>query len=277
MKYTISILAHEKPEVVRDQVANFQTFLPGCAIILHLHVNFDWQGSRQDFSDLPGVYVNPVSLPTAWGNLHHAHHANFHFAKQQFDFEYFLLHSSSDLFVRPGADSFISTSDAGVSFVAPQPSWAAPLFAEGDPVFQRIMRDAGATELWCSQVEGTFYKKDAFDEMVRIIERHFDFRKTLPYVHEEIYYPTIAMGLGLKCSHPYLLREDKQNLPQFDADLVNLIRTGNMDDHHICRWKLGRSVDSLVWQGKNIYAIRPVPRVLEHPLRTYIRDLEIAA
>jgi hypothetical protein len=277
MKFVASILAHEKPEIVRDQIANFREYLPDAAIVLHLHVDFDWGGSPEDFSAIPNVLVNPNSLPTFWGNLHHAHNANFHFAASQMDFSHFLLHSSSDLFVRQGAGDYIETQDAGVSFVAQQPEWGAPMFAEGDPVFQRIMSDAGAGELWCSQVEGTFYRREIFAEMVGIIERHFDFRKTLPYVHEEIYYPTIASGLGVGCGTPYLLREDKTNLPALDSNLVDHIRSGMLEDHVISRWKLGRQVDATVWRGHNVYAMRPVPRVLNHPVRSYIRSLSEAA
>jgi len=274
MKFFISILAHEKPEILRDQIANFQRYLPDSAIVVHLHVKFNWGGDPQDFTQIPEVFVNPQSLPTEWGNLHHAHNANFRFARSLADFDYFVLHSSSDLFVKAGAEHYIPQVEAGVSYVAPQPSWGAPLFAEGDPVFQRIMKDAGANEIWCSQVEGTFYARQVFQDMVDIIERHFDYRKTLPYVHEEIYYPTIARGLGVRCGYPILLREDKHNLPSLDQQLVDLIRRGELEDHHVKRWKLGREVDAKVWEGKHVYAMRPVPRVLDNPVRAYIRSLD---
>lgn len=274
MRLLVSILAHEKPDIVRDQIENFQRYLPNAAIVLHLHVNFDWGGPIQDFANISNVFVNPRSLPTFWGNLHHAHNANFHFASSVTEFDYFVLHSSSDLYVRKGAELTMGAHAAGVSFVPPQPSWGAPLFAEGDPVFQAIMRDAGATELWCSQVEGTYYRRDVFADMVAIIERHFEFRKTLPYVHEEIYYPTIAKGLGVDCGYPILMREDRENLPSLDTSLVDLIRSGGLEDHSIARWKLGREVTAKVWEGSGIFALRPIPRMMDNSVRTYIRSLE---
>ncbi len=264
---------HEKPDVVIDQIKNIRYYVPNAKIVLHLHVNFAWCGSNVNFNSFDNVIVNPVSVPTFWGNLHHAHHVNFHFAKSQFEFTHFLLHSSSDLFTRIGVEDFISSEDAGVSMVPPQPTWGAPHFAEGDPVFQGIMRDAGAQELWCSQVEGTFYRKDLFEEMVAIIERHFDYRSTLPYVHEEIYYPTIINGLGVKHGDPYLLREDKKGLPMFRPELIDQIHAGQIEDYHVSRWKLGRLVETKVWSGKNIYALRPVPRDVSHPIRQRVREL----
>lgn len=273
MKFVVSILAHEKPEIVQEQIQNTLHFLPGSVIILHLHVSFDWGGNLVDFANNDTVFVNPNPLPTLWGNLHHAHNSNFHYARSLFDFDYFLLHSSSDLFVRLGAADYIPTVDAGVSQVAPLPIWSAPLFAEGDPVFQRIARDAGADELWCSQVEGTFYRREVFQEMVDIIERHFDYRHTLPYVHEEIYYPTIAKAMKINRGLPYLLREDKEKLPKLDTALVDSIRRGELSDHHVERWKLGRMVNAKVWEGKNIVAMRPIPRVPDHPVRQYVRSL----
>ncbi len=274
MQLVASILCHEKPDIIRDQIANFQAFLPGVAIILHLHVDFQQIARAENFEKIDQVFVNPVSVPTFWGNLHHAHHSNFHFAKKTLGFDVFLLHSSSDLFVHGGAVDFINKFDAGVSFVAPQATWGGPLFAEGDPVFQRIMADANAKELWCSQVEGTFYRREVFNEIVSLIERHFDFRKTRPYVHEEIYYPTIAKAMDIQIGHPYLLREDKELLPALDNALVDIIRAKNLPDYEVSRWKLGRQVTSTVWKGQDIFAMRPIPRVMDHPLRAYIRSIQ---
>ena len=277
MKYALSILAHEKPDVMIDQIRNIAHFVPDATIVLHLHVNFNWGGDNVDFSKFGNVLVNPVSTPTFWGNLHHAHHSNFHFASRELDFTHFLLHSSSDLFVKKGVSEYIDKNQAGLSLVSPMPSQNTPMFAEGDPVFQRIMKDSGANELWCSQVEGTFYRKDLFAEVVSIIERHFDYRKTLPYVHEEIYYPTIISGLGIDFGDPYLLREDKEKLPAFNPAFVDMIRRGEVSDYHIVRWKLGREVDSKVWHGKNMYAMRPIPRVIDHPIRKHVRSIMEAA
>lgn len=273
MRFVVSILAHERPEIVHDQIQNIFRYLPDSAVVLHLHVKFDWGEKTEDFSQHSNVFVNPQSLPTFWGNLHHAHNSNFRFASTLAKFDYFLLHSSSDLFVKFGVDRYIEGHEVGVSLVPPQPTWGAPLFAEGDPVFQKIKKESGAKELWCSQVEGTFYKREIFGEMVSIIEKNFDYRKTLPYVHEEIYYPTMASGLGIPLGFPYLLREDKTNLPQLDAVLVEQIRSGELVDHFITRWKLGREVTSKVWEGKSIFAMRPIPRVIDHPVRRYIREL----
>lgn len=277
MKYALSILAHEKPDVVVDQIRNIAHFVPDATIVLHLHVNFDWGGAKINFSEFDNVLVNPASTPTFWGNLHHAHHLNFHFASRELEFTHFLIHSSSDLFVREGVAGYIDKHEAGLSLVSPMPSNNTPMFAEGDPVFQKIMSEAGSKELWCSQIEGTFYKKELFAELVARIERHFDYRNTLPYVHEEIYYPTIMSGLGIEFGDPYLLREDKENLPTFNPALVDMIRNGEVSDYHIVRWKLGREVDSTVWHGENMYAMRPIPRVIDHPIRQHVRSIMEAA
>jgi len=146
--------------------------------------------------------------------------------------------------------------------------------AEGDPVFQNIMREAGAKELWTSQVEGTFYKKEIFKEIVKIIEKYHRFDPRKPYIHEEFYYPTITSALDVKRGFPFLLREDRTHLPKFEPALVDRIRAAGLPDHFQTRWKLGREVTSQVWEGKNLYALRPIPRVLDHPLRKYIRELE---
>jgi len=284
LKYLVSILAHEKPEIVIDQINNISKYLPDAWIVLHLHRQFAWGPPRRfrgysdaekvDFTKYDRVLVNPVSHRTEWGNLHHAHNANFHYAATQIDFDYFLLHSSSDLFVRKGASEYIDQWDMGVSILPPQPNWGAPMVAEADPVFQNIMKEVGAKELWTSQVEGTFYRKEVFADMLKVIEKYHRFDPKLPYIHEELYYPTIASVLTAKRGFPILLREDKTDLPKFDSTLVDKIRAGDLPDHFKTRWKLGREVTAQVWEGKQLYAIRPIPRVLDHPLRTYIRELK---
>jgi len=284
MKFLISILAHEKPEIVIDQIENAHRYFPEASIILHLHRKFAWEPPKRfqigrqkptvDFTQYERVMVNPVSHRTEWGNLHHAHNSNFKYAQTKLDFDYFLLHSSSDLFVRPGVAGFVSKYDMGVSLLAPHADWGAPLMAEGDPVFQRIMKEAGAKELWWSQVEGTFYRRELFAEMVRIIENHHTFDASKPYIHEEIYYPTIASALAGNRGFPYLIREDRSHLPPFTTELIDRIRDESLPDHFMTRWKLGREVTSQVWEGKSLYALRPIPRVLDHPLRTYIRSLD---
>lgn len=283
MTFLISILAHEKPEIVIDQIENANRYLPGAWIVLHLHRKFAWEppkkfqlGSQKptvDFTQYERVLVNPISHRTEWGNLHHAHNSNFKYAATKLDFDYFLLHSSSDLFVRKGVEEYIKNWDMGVSVLPPQHSWGAPFMAEGDPVFQKIMEDAKAKELWTSQVEGTFYRKEIFQKIVETIERHHTFDPSKPYIHEELYYPTIASAMDAKRGFPYLLREEKE-LPKFEPALVDRIRAADLPDLVKTRWKLGREVTSQVWEGKNLYALRPIPRVLDHPLRTYIRNLD---
>lgn len=283
MKFLISILAHEKPEIVIDQIENIHRWVPDAWIILHLHRKFAWgpprkrwerdTAERVDFSKYDRVMVNPTSYPTEWGNLHHAHNANFHYAKTQMDFDYFLLHSSSDLFVKKGVEDYIKKFDFGVSILPPQHDWGAPHMAEADPVFQNIMRDAGAKELWTSQIEGTFYKTEVFAQMLEIIERYHRYDPSKPYIHEELYYPTIAATLTGNRGSPFLIREDNTHLPKFEPALVDQVRAGTLPDHWHTRWRLGREVTSQVWEGKNLYAMRPIPRVLDHPLRVYIRNL----
>ena len=268
---------HEKPDVVEDQILNFNRYFSDSSIVLHLHTSFQWNGADPEssikrWSKFDNVIVNPKSVRTEWGNLFRAHHENFKYAASVKKFDYFCLHSSSDLFVRKGAASIIEGYDCGVSLVAPQPTFGFDLIAEGDPVFKAICRDCGAKELWTSQVEGTYYRAEVFQELINRIERHYHFDETLGYVHEEIYYPTIAASLDLNRGTPYLMREDRTHLPKFDKSLVDQIANGELEDHHMKRWKLGREVDSLVWRGSEICALRPVPREVNDPLRITIRE-----
>ena len=157
MKFAVSILAHEKPAIVLDQIENFRRYLPDSAIFLHLHVKFDWEGAPYDFSQLDGVFVNPNPLPTQWGNLHHAHNSNFHFAEKQLNFDHFLLHSSSDLFVRQGATQYIPQFEAYTGALIPlmgQGPKAVPVLIKYEPLVEAIFTGDLTPEEALSQFEG---------------------------------------------------------------------------------------------------------------------------
>jgi hypothetical protein len=108
MKYNfcVSIPVHEEPKVILDQVLNVFKYLGDkTLIVLHLSKGFNFKGLfNKDFSfmALDNVIINPNKLPTARGNLVHIHNSNFNFIKKIFDFDYFLLHSSNDMYIKMG-------------------------------------------------------------------------------------------------------------------------------------------------------------------------------
>ena len=88
MKYKIvfSIPIHEKFEVVLDQTLNYLTLNADCAIVYHISQGFDEKNSkisRLEFesiiSQYNGVYINPTSVRTGFGDIIQAHIINYIF------------------------------------------------------------------------------------------------------------------------------------------------------------------------------------------------------
>jgi hypothetical protein len=261
----VSLPVHERPEVVFDQVENLRAFLPASTQVV-LHVSQSLGVDPADVSPLmpPGVHVNPRSHNTSWGDILGVHNDNLRFALAELEpFDYVLLHASNDLYFRTGAGHYVAGAQAGFTGAPVTPDmqwpWAAP--AHRDPMLGAILRDVGQTEIFVSQIEGSFYATDLFREMLERIERHFRPGEGERYVREEIYYPTLARHLA---SGPFA-----KTFVYWDADLRRSVAPATV-------WGLldGSFAGSQPhYDFDNLFAVKRVDRVLDDPVRTLLRAL----
>lgn len=276
MKLVVSIPVHEQPDVIIDQIKNIRKFAPGTLIVLHISQNFQWPRRgfwKKNFKRLDGVQVNPLQLPTRWGDLVHVHNSNFRYARTLGDFDYFAMHSSNDLFVSCGVEGFLSGKDAGVH---QQPThdameWRESKLAREDEDLQKIMISARTPAIFGSQIEGTFYRKELFSMMVDLIDRHYYFSMRKPaYCREEVYYPTLAAALVKAIATPYLYSSICRR--EITPEVIREIRTKTMSED-----EYGQNGGALspyrLYDLKNLYAVKRVPRAMNDPLRKYIKTL----
>ena len=232
MKICISIPVHERPDVIRDQILNFRFYLPNCIIVLHKSRNFIEtvsHGSFDDLAKIEGVFVNPVSLPTwsRWGSFAHVHNSNFEFAHKNLDFDYFCLHASNDMFVKAGAKDYIARFDCGNhnALLEKDSGWALAEKIFADPDLKKIMESVNLQDICGSQVEGMFFRREIFAEMIKIIERFYDFSNVdLNYERAEVYYPTLARKFATSFGMPYVFSSVVANIPENLFEVVELIR-----------------------------------------------------
>lgn len=293
-----SIPVHEKAEVVIDQVRNFHHYVPGSLVVLH--IARQWlvtdPAIRERLKGEPGVLINTESLWTGYGDgsVLSAHVSNFRFVLEQgYKFDYFCLHASNDMFVRPGLADYVSQYDVG-SFRFPidgeMSIWTHRLSAESDAVLRRLRRrnrDAGP--VLSSQVEGAFYRTEIFAQFSealndlagssklfpfglpptvrRPVQRLFSFmsrqqllRKLSAgrfYPKEEVYPPTLMARSAVHPGAPYCYINWERNLEITVEDIV-AIRSGSF--HHD-RYDL-------------VFAVKRIERVLDDPVRSFIRGLD---
>lgn len=291
----ISIPVHEKVEVVMDQIANIRKFAPDSQIVIHPAKQFVKSSNILDaVKDLEAVWVNSNPLYTGFGMVLKCHISNFQFAKKvKIPFTHFCLHSSNDLFVRSGVESYIRKYDFG--FFHDDLPDGLDLFShwksdfEKDHVYQRIMRSICSPPTQCaSQVEGTFYPREAFENFARCYMRYawreFSFfpgyvhgrilclvhlldkiaqtrkRRLLvgkyAYPREEFYPPNFFSTICPSPAPPYCLMNWQTNLTVTTED-IETIRNGRIP----------------TGEYRELFAVKRVNRDINDPLRKMIQAL----
>ena len=280
MKVVVSLPIHNSIEVAQSQVKNIQYFLPGAVVVLHLSRNFEWGKGVKSLAplEIDNVLINPERFPTRWGSglLVDVHNSNFKFAKENLRFDYFVMHSSNDLFVKKGVYDYISAFDAGCAqwdfssliqklktdshFSEIEIKNEHPL--QKDMALASMMKHLGLSEVLGSQIEGSFYKADIFEQMVGVIEKYYScLNYDLVYPKEEFYYSTIVSKFAQSIGDVYTFFNWKSVITN---EVVDNIR----DNNPSCQNDLG------VFDFANIYNVKRINRDLGDPVRKYIMSLE---
>lgn len=274
MKYKIvfSIPIHEKFEVVLDQTLNYLTLNADCAIVYHISQGFDEKNSkisRLEFesiiSQYNGVYINPTSVRTGFGDIIQAHISNYRFVSTIIDFEFFSMCASNELFVKTGLYDVIKNYDCGVGFFTPKdrPEWAPAYYAEKDSCLKKIMADVGVSSICPSNIEGSFYSKSIFLYICDSIEKYYDYLEMkVKYPREEVYFSTILCAI-------------KQKNPELRV-YPKLFTLVHWNIGKICYNNMYISVPDILKcrkKGNSFYSVKRVDRIINDPRRAFIRQI----
>lgn len=202
MKAIISMPVHERPDVVLDQIRNVNRFFPEADFILHINKAFFEKYDTSTLEGLPGVYLNPTHLKTEWGNLLPPHLVNIDYLEDTgIQYDYLVFHSSNDLYVRPGVAEYIQRYDAGfyLHFLPQKHTYWWPcekIWEDSD--LDVCMAYVGQTRHVVSQIEGSFYKREIVQQVMKSIHRakdsgNFDMSSGgVSRAREEAFFPTLA-------------------------------------------------------------------------------------
>lgn len=192
----ISIPIHEAAEVACDQADNIKKYVPNTLIIFHICKSYSDVEKIELLRQKENVVINPIRLETAWGDIIETHICNFLYAKDNYEFKYFLLHSSNDMYVRRGIEKYIFRYKAGFNFreIENQNSyWIVAHAARKDLLLSKI---ANGGSKYASQIEGSFYAFDIMDEIVTTLQSYMPFEKAVEsYTREEFFFSTVAAEL----------------------------------------------------------------------------------
>ncbi len=292
----LSIAVHEKPEVVLDQLDNFRKFAPDAGIVIHMSGQMaeEFPETADMLRAIEGVWVNTNSFYTGLGLLLKCHVSNFlYMEKTGIQFSHFCLHSSNDLFVKSGVEDYIRKHDYGffqfnlfdhLNFC----HWKTDFLK--DRSYKKLMRCLNSSIThYVSQVEGTFYPRDAFRDfsiwfqrfawveipwpihyvhgthkrlvlLFERLQRNPRWRRFLLgyfYTTEEFYPPNF---FATRCSNPgtpYCFMNWGADLQVTVSD-VEMIRNGTVP----------------TGSYKELYSVKRIARDLKNPLRQWIRTLK---
>jgi hypothetical protein len=180
LKIVFSLPVHENADVVIDQIRNFQFFAPDSLILLHVSNEFCGWGkySIKDFEKMDNVIVNPARMSTSYGTgvIVKLHVSNFEEAQKHCKFDFFNLHSSNDMFIKHGLESYLKTSESGF-FPLKVPygtRWVHGKEAFRDKTLRKIMKQQKIQAVLGSQIEGTFYSTNLFEKIAGVLKENMD-------------------------------------------------------------------------------------------------------
>ena len=112
-----SIPVHEKHDIINNQIENILNNNPRCKIIIHANKSF--YDFSEKYINYDNVYINSNRLDYIWGNgLLNIHSNNFLEAiKLNLNFDYFIIISSNEMFIKKGCIDYISEYKNGIQLI----------------------------------------------------------------------------------------------------------------------------------------------------------------
>lgn len=295
----LSLLVHERPEVILDQIANIKKFAPDSLIVIHPARQFlETSNVGEVIGGIDGVWLNPKPFYTGFGMVLKCHISNFlHATKIGLSFHHICLHSSNDLFVRSGVERYVGDYEFGFQTRSPHvenpteilPDWFRDF--KSDQNYRDIMRAIGAAPTeFISQVEGMFFPREAFNEFATHYHQHAwqEFPFLPGYCHGTS--QTLVRFLDKLTSTnrrriytgKYAYPREEFYLPNFFATFTNRPAA----PYCLMNWDKGlrvtpediniiRSGGSPIPGYDKLFAVKRVNRKIDDPLRSIIRQLDI--
>lgn len=326
MKAIISIPVHEKPDVIRDQINNIKKYFPEAEIVIHVSKEYFKQWKLEEIGYFPGVYINPQHLETHWGDILLPHISNFNYIHSlNLDYDYFVMHSSNDMYVRYGVADYIKSYQAGFTFrymKRPSSHWWPCEYAFKDPLLKALMDKIRQSRIVASQLEGSFYKREIIEKIMDFIQESImdtKINQFKPYTREEFFFSTVAetlvspkdVGYPIVFSevhrfdrivwptfkkiddiyaiffHYFLSPRWLERIKRFYSTIISqygnfritpeIIQKIRHLDNNFFLENLylddGTGAIRLYDKPSSLFAVKRVPRDINHPLRLYIHNL----
>lgn len=275
LRNIFACLVHEEPDCVLDLVRNLRYLDPSSSVLLY-------NGSEDPMltESISGmkdshVFIHPDPKPVKWGRLHGFAIDSMQFLLQTQAFDTVTFVDSDQLAIKHGYSEFLNAtvsrwSEIGMlgrqitrvgdnaPVIMPKHSGrtvATSFFQEIDlwqPYFRRFTAAESDFPYWVFW-PSTVITANAARQLVTLFTSDFElqslFLRSQTFATEEIILPTLIALLGFRvtnnpCSYEYVRYRTLYTIEQ------------------ICS----------AFRKPDVFWIHPIPRVLEDPLRSFIRD-----
>ena len=243
-KLLFSIPVHEKQDIINNQIENILNFNPKSKIILHVNKSFipthvagldsgkansikESKTFDAKLTKYKGVYVNSKSFNYEFAKgLLFIHINNFLEAIHlKLDFEYFIIISSNEMFIKKGLISYIEQFKNGAQIVKFDTNIDWHNFhknIQNDSNILSLLNDLNLDSFYGGQTEGQFYQKHNFQKIAEIYLKHFGARELSNFETEEIACQTIFKSFNIEYGLPFTLQNYSNNIT-FDEIFINKV------------------------------------------------------
>lgn len=310
--YIISLLVHEKKDIVLDQLNNIRKYFPSAKVVIHVSKSSSFSISELENylkNKVDNYYLNPNQTQTNWGGIITAHFLNIKYAYTIDPNSKILFHSSNDMFVKSGIETYLKGKNNLFNYRKVNSFftyWWVGAVAKQDKKLLGLLKSINSSLVIGSQIEGSMYQIDLLLKIIKLCEENDTLNSSLYYPREEIIFSSLANALGVKADGlPYVLSEVHRfdnKLWKFFMAFKKIYRNGFLrkivnsiyfnskfyeikpKDVEAIRNNDIRYLENFeylydgeykwkIFDSTNLFAVKRVERSIDNPLRVYIRGL----
>lgn len=228
-KLLFSIPIHEKQDIINNQIENIFNYNPNSSIIFHINNSF--KNFDEKLTNYNNVYFNSNRFNYEYARgLFWIHVNNFLEAlKLNIDFEYFIIYSSNEMFIKNGLIHYIEKVKNGAQIVKFDKNNDWHNFhkdIENKEMMINLLKDIGLDTIYGGQTEGQFYQKEYFSKISAIYIKHFGNNELNDFETEEILPQTIFKSFNVEYGLPITIH-NYSNKYEFTPEVINNILNNN--------------------------------------------------
>ena len=273
-KLLFSIPIHEKQDIINNQIENIFNYNPNSNIIFHINNSF--KNFNNELTNYKNVYFNQNRFNYEYARgLLWIHINNFLEAiKLNIDFEYFIILSSNEMFIKNGLLNYIEKNKNGAQIVKYDKNNDWHNFhknIENNEIVINLLKDIGLDTIYGGQTEGQFYQKEVFLKIANIYIKHFGNNELHDFETEEILPQTIFKSFNINHGLPFTLH-NYSNKYDFSPEIINNIINNKFILSSINSKKIKTNLDCAHYNindNSSIYSIKRVDRIFNN-IRMYL-------